>query len=82
MEAMYFGRPVILSTATALPEIGGTDAFYFNDFEPNNMRTVLQNALKIFKQNPELGDKMKARAKMFTWADAAKKYLEVYRSLY
>ena len=82
IEAMYFGRPVILSTATALPEIGGTDAFYFNDFEPDNMRKVLQNALKIFKQDPELADKMRARAKMFTWADAAKKYLEVYRSLY
>ena len=82
IEAMYFGRPVILSTATALPEIGGPDAYYFNDFEPENMRAALQNALKKFEENPDAESKIITRAKMFTWEDAAKKYLEVYRSLY
>ena len=82
IEAMYFGRPVVLSNATALPEIGGPDAFYFNDFEPDNMRTVLQNALNNFIEHPEVANKLRARAGMFNWADAAKKYLEVYRSLY
>ena len=82
IEAMYFGKPVILSNATALPEIGGPDAYYFNDFEPDNMRAVLQSALKNFKENPNAESKMISRAKMFTWEDAAKKYLEVYRSLY
>jgi glycosyltransferase involved in cell wall biosynthesis len=82
IEAMYFGKPVILSNATALPEIGGPDASYFTDFEPSNMRAVLQSALKNFQENPDAASKMKARAKMFTWQDAAKKYLEVYRSLY
>ena len=82
IEAMYFGRPVILSTATALPEIGGIEAYYFNDFEPENMRSVLTNALKNYKENPDSESKITARAKMFNWEDAAKKYLEVYRSLY
>ena len=82
IEAMYFGRLVILSTATALPEIGGPDAFYFDDFDPNKMRAVLQNALKNFKENPEIADRLKARANMFNWTAAAKKYMEVYRSLY
>jgi len=82
IEAMYFGRPVILSSATALPEIGGTEAYYFNDFEPENMRSVLTNALKNYEENPDAESKITARAKMFTWEDAAKKYFEVYRSLY
>ncbi len=82
IEAMYFGKPVILSNATALPEIGGPDAYYFSDFEPANMRAVLESALKNFEENPAAEIKMVARAKMFTWQDAAKKYLEVYRSLY
>ncbi len=82
IEAMYFGRPVILSTATALPEIGGTEAYYFDDFEPENMRLVLTNALKNYKENPDAESKNIARAKMFNWEDAAKKYFEVYRSLY
>ena len=82
IEAMYFGRPVILSTATALPEIGGNEAYYFDDFEPENMRSVLTDALKNYKENPDAESKITARAKMFTWEDAAKKYFEVYRSLY
>ena len=82
IEAMYFGKPVVLSNATALPEIGGPNAYYFNDFEPENMRTVLENALQYFEENPAAKGKMIERAKMFTWEDAAKKYLEVYRSLY
>ena len=82
IEAMYFGRPVVLSNATALPEIGGDDANYFNDFEPTNMRAVLDNALKNFDENPTAQSKLIARAKLFNWEDAAKKYLDVYRSLY
>ena len=82
IEAMYFGKPVILSNATALPEIGGPDAYYFKDFEPENMRTVLEDALNHFHANADAANKMKARAEMFTWDDAAKKYLDVYRSLY
>ena len=82
IEAMYFGRPIILSNATALPEIGGPDAFYFDDFEPDNMSVVLNNALKSFVENPATANKLKARANMFNWAVAAKKYIEVYRSLY
>ena len=30
---MYFGKPVILSTHTSLPEIGGTAAYYFKNFD-------------------------------------------------
>ena len=82
IEAMYFGKPVILSNATALPEIGGDDAFYFNNFEPEDMRAVLKNALQIFQDDATFADRVTTRAKMFTWEDAAKKYLEVYRSLY
>ena len=82
IEAMSFGKPVILSNATALPEIGGPDAYYFTDFEPESMRAVLENALMKFNEDPAAENKVIARAKMFTWHDAAKKYLEVYRSLY
>lgn len=81
IEAMYFGRPVILSTHTSLPEIGGDDAYYFPNFEPGSMQQVLENSLVQYNNsNPAL--KIKQRAGMFNWNDAVKKYLDVYRSLY
>ncbi|MFZ1527966.1 MAG: glycosyltransferase family 1 protein [Ferruginibacter sp.] len=81
IEAMYFGLPVILSTHTSLPEIGGPAAYYFPDFEPANMQQVLEESLAHYdSMNP--AEKIKQRAKVFNWNDAAKKYLDVYRSLY
>ncbi len=82
IEAMYFGKPVIISAHTALPEIGGDVAYYFKDFEPENMRATLQSALQHYNENPSAQNKIRARAAQFTWEDAAKKYLNVYRSLY
>ena len=82
IEAMYFGKPVILSNLTALPEIGGDVAYYFNNFEADDMRKVLAEALKKYSEDSTAKEKICARAAMFNWDDAAKKYLEVYRSLY
>ncbi len=81
IEAMYFGKPVILSKLTSLPEIGGSDAYYFNDFDPDNMLQVLEESMQHFKQNNP-AEKIKARAAIFDWNLAAKEYLEVYRSCY
>ncbi|MEO7444378.1 MAG: glycosyltransferase family 1 protein [Ferruginibacter sp.] len=80
IEAMYFGKPVILSTHTSLPEIGGKEAFYFPDFEPGNMRRVLEESLKAYQAMPD-HESIKKRAKSFTWDEAARAYLDIYRSL-
>lgn len=82
VEAMYYGKPLILSTHTSLPEIGGELAYYFKDFEPDNMQKVLEESLEHYNKNPELAAQIIDRAKSFSWDDAAKKYLEVYRSIY
>ncbi|MFC4263070.1 glycosyltransferase family 4 protein [Ferruginibacter yonginensis] len=82
IEAMYFGVPVILSTLTALPEIGGDVAYYFNSFEPQQMQADYQQALSAYNNDPTAPQKIMERATQFSWEEAAKKYLEVYRSLY
>ncbi len=80
IEAMHFGKPVLLSTLTSLPEIGGDEAYYFNDFNPTNMQLTLKKSLEHYKTtNPS--EKIKARAAIFDWNNTAKQYLEVYRSL-
>jgi glycosyltransferase involved in cell wall biosynthesis len=81
IEAMYFGKPVILSTHTALPEIGGAQAYYFDSFDPSSMQEVLQKSLKHFTEKDNHDD-IVARANQFSWKNAALQYLDVYRTLY
>jgi glycosyltransferase involved in cell wall biosynthesis len=82
IEAMYFGRPVILSTLTALPEVGGDAAYYFQNFEPKHMQAVLSESLAHYNANAYMKQKIRDRAAMFNWDKTAAQYLEVYRSLY
>jgi glycosyltransferase involved in cell wall biosynthesis len=80
IEAMYYGKPVILSRCTSLPEIGGDCAYYFDNFDPAHMREVLVKSLDHYnKTKPR--EKIKARAKFFSWERAAMEYLHLYRSL-
>ncbi len=81
IEAMVFGKPVFLANKTSLPEVGGPDAFYWDDFEPNYMRDIVVKGLKTFVEDPEISRNMISRSKIFTWEGAAEKYLEVYKSL-
>ncbi len=81
IEAMYFGKPVFLSKSTSLPEIGGDAAFYFHSFEPVDMLQTLEEGLHQFS-TMNLSDKLKKRAQMFSWENAALDYLNIYRSLY
>jgi glycosyltransferase involved in cell wall biosynthesis len=80
IEAMYFGKPVILSKCTSLPEIGGDSAYYFENFDPAHMQEVLIKSLDHYTQtNP--GDKIRDRAKSFSWERTAMQYLELYRTI-
>ncbi|WP_034040983.1 glycosyltransferase family 4 protein [Wocania ichthyoenteri] len=82
IEAMRFGKPVFLSNNTSLPEIGGEHAFYWNHFEPTYMAKVLKEGLNIFNKNKtELSQNYVKHAKSFNWNDAAKQYIEVYKSI-
>lgn len=79
-EAMSVGKPVFLSRHTALPEIGKDLAFYFHDFD--NMHDDFMAGMKQYrKAGEQMKDALKAHSATFNWADSARKYMEVYRSL-
>jgi glycosyltransferase involved in cell wall biosynthesis len=80
VEAMYFGKPVLLSTRSSLPEIGGNLAYYFDNFEPGHMQQVLIDSLQHYnKVRPY--NAIKQRAAQFSWKAAATQYLDIYHSL-
>lgn len=80
-EAMTFGKPVFISNLTSLPEVGGKEAYYFENFEPESMAKVLHDGLHDFGQNPLRQERMKKRAGGFSWPDVAGDYWKLYREL-
>ena len=82
IEAMSFGKPIFLSNKTSLPEIGGKDCFYWDNLEPDYMKTILIDGLNYFENNKLETEKlMKKRAASFDWKIAASKYLDVYSQI-
>jgi glycosyltransferase involved in cell wall biosynthesis len=80
IEAMNFGKPVFLSTATCLPEIGGKFAYYFEDFNPDHMRKVFQDGINDYECR-QPAQSIINHAKQFNWEVSAKAYWQVYKSL-
>lgn len=82
VEAMYFGKPVFLSTFTSLPEIGGELAFYFNDFSEASMKEVYQNGMEKFhSDSDDYKIKLRERALKFGYQEMADSYENLYRKL-
>jgi glycosyltransferase involved in cell wall biosynthesis len=80
IEAMRFGKPIFLSNKTSLPEIGGEHCYYWDNFDPENMKTVLFDGLNHFFNNQiKMETFMKERADRFNWKTAASEYLNVYK---
>jgi glycosyltransferase involved in cell wall biosynthesis len=80
-EAMTFGKPVFISNLTSLPELGGKEAYYFENFEPENMAKTLHDGLHDFSQNSLRQERMKKRAADFSWPSVAREYWALYQAL-
>jgi glycosyltransferase involved in cell wall biosynthesis len=81
VEAMHFGKPVILSRHTCLPEIGAEAAYYFDSFDSEMMQLTLQNSLRHFQNEPDREQLVRQRAAFFKWDEAAKEYWQLYKEL-
>jgi glycosyltransferase involved in cell wall biosynthesis len=81
IEAMQFGVPVFLSRLTSLPEIGGSVASYFDDFNPQAMKAVVQAGLDRHSADPGHAQAIRDHAARFDAEAAAGEYLALYRRL-
>ncbi|QKZ12750.1 glycosyltransferase family 4 protein [Spirosoma sp. KUDC1026] len=80
-EAMTFGKPVFISTLTSLPEVGGKEAYYFENFDPEHMAQVLHDGLVDFEQNILRQERLRRRAAGFSWSAVAGEYWKLYKDL-
>lgn len=81
IEAMHCAKPVFLSTATSLPEIGGEEAYYFDDLEPDKMAQVLLEGLTDFRQDSAKPTRLRAWAERYDYRRMASEYLNLYQAL-
>ncbi len=78
IEAMQFGKPVFSSKGTSLREIGGDFAFFWENFNPQEMKQLIDENLEKFYQNKKLIQSEKEYASSFSYA----RYFEEYEKLY
>jgi len=80
VEAMNYGKPLLLSSATCLPEIAGDEAFYFESYDAEYL-IQLGEKISVWTQTEEQKSKLIERSKEFSWQKAAKEYMKLYLKL-
>jgi glycosyltransferase involved in cell wall biosynthesis len=78
LEAMASGTPVVATTAGALPEVAGEAAVLVEERNPVALAGGIERALADRDRLVAAGLE---RAGHFTWAETARRTLEVYREL-
>jgi glycosyltransferase involved in cell wall biosynthesis len=81
LEAMQFGKPVVMSNRTSLPEIAGDSGFFFTSYEAPEMAKAVMDAVQAFQNNPSLAIQSCRHAERFSWQATAQQYADVYRTL-
>lgn len=81
VEAMRFGKKVLLSKHSSLPEIGGKLAFYLESEEEEYLRNFASDELPILMKSNIDCKIIKEWSKRFNWDDSAKKYEMLYQEL-
>jgi glycosyltransferase involved in cell wall biosynthesis len=81
LEAMACGTPVITSDTTSLPEVTGDAAILINPNSYEEIGESLDRLLNNHILRKELSEKGVKRSQKFSWTEAAKKTIEVYREV-
>lgn len=78
LEAMERGVPVLSSTATSLPEVGGDAVAYVDATRPDDMCDAIRALLADPARREQLAATGREQAQRFSWVRAAGETLAVY----
>ena len=81
VEALHFGKAVFCFRNTALPEVGGEHAFYWQDDSPQTMAELIQTTLAAEQKTNDKAQARMSWAAKFSWQDNAAAYVDIYRRL-
>lgn len=78
VEAMQFGKPIITTDGTCLPEVGGPLGYYWTaGMSLEEQAAVVRKA--IAEDDASRQNALKARANSFSWGKAAEQFWEEYK---
>ena len=81
IEAMQFGKAVFCSQETSLKEIGGEFAYFWNDFDPKSMKSLIDSHLDKFYEDKDLIKNEIEYAMSFTSDSHFKQYEKIYETI-
>jgi len=81
LEAMACRTPVVCSRASALPEVAGDAAQYFETTSVDDLAAAIQKVLNSSELQETLRCKGLQRVKLFSWRECARQTLEVYHKV-
>lgn len=81
LEAMACGTPVVSSDRTALPELVGEAGLLVDPWSIDGLAAAMARLLDDPALAGDLGEKGLERSRRYTWADTARRTLDVYREV-
>ncbi len=81
VEAMTFGKPVFSSALTSLPEVGGSEAFYFPSFDAETVVETFKTGMDTYRNDAAMPDRLRVQSQKFRWEIAATAYWKLYQGL-
>jgi glycosyltransferase involved in cell wall biosynthesis len=81
LEAMACGLPAAVSGVSALPEVGGDAALYFDPADASAMAAAIASLLDDEDLRRRLRAKGLQRARLFDWSETARLTLDFYRRI-
>jgi len=77
LEAMACGAPVITSNSSAIPEICGNAAVYFNPLDPNDIHNKIISTYENSMLKKELVERGKEKILEYSWSNTAKETIRL-----
>lgn len=81
IEAMFFGKPVIVARRTCLPEVCGEAAAYWDSFDAITMQHEVQSHITCVTDTPSFTDLIIRQALNYNWVFSSGKYINLYLHL-
>ena len=82
LEALHYGKAVLTSNTTSMPEVGGEAAFYCDPYDLESIYTSLECLLENKECRENLQEKAVSQAEKFSYRISAEKLENVFNQVY